>query len=273
MKRLADYHVHSEFSADSSEPMENAADAALRCGLTEIAFTDHYDEAYPCEPFPKPDYSRYFAALESVQGAFPELTVRSGVELGMMRSELDAIRETLSPWDFDFVLFSKHVINGRDPWYPDYFADRTLREAEREYLSEMIQDIRAFDDFDVVGHIGYVDKYLDRMSDLPAYSRPFEYQDFPDELDELMREIISRGKGIEVNTSCFGSWNDGMPRMSVFRRYIELGGEIVTLGSDAHEAGDVGRYFKEALPFLEAAGCRWICTFAERQPQFHRLGS
>lgn len=272
IKNLADYHVHSDISPDSSETMENAARAARSRGLTEIAFTDHYDAAYPGEEsFGTPDLGHYFENLARVREAFPDLVIRSGIELGMVREANDEIRRTLEPWSFDFVMYSKHVVRGKDPWYEDYFAGRTLREGERDYLEDMLADLRSWDDFDIVGHIGYVDKNLLGYSRPLPDAKPFEYADFPDELDALLREIVSRGKGIEVNTSAYADWRDGMPRRSVLRRYAELGGEIVTLGSDAHQAEKVGRFFPEALSLLQDCGLRWVCTFNERKPQFHAI--
>lgn len=271
MRELGDFHVHSDISPDSTESMENAARTALARGLTEIAFTDHYDEDYPYEGFDRPDFQRYFENLSWVRAAFPELVIRSGTELGMMREANDAIRDWMAPWDFDFVLFSKHVVRRKDPWYEDYYAGRTLREGEQDYLEEMIADIRAYDDFDVVGHIGYVDKYLDRYTNPPEGSVRFEYQDFPDQIDTLLKELIGRGKGIEVNTSSYADQGEFMPRRSVLKRYRELGGEIITLGSDAHEAARVGSHFPEALGLLAELGFRWVCTFAGRTPHFEPI--
>lgn len=271
MQELGDFHVHSDISPDSDETMENAARAAAACGMTEIAFTDHYDEDYPYAGFAPPDFSRYFHNLERVRQAFPGLAVRAAVELGMMREANEKIGRTLAPWSFDFVLYSKHVVKGKDPWYEHYYEGRSLREGERAYLEEMIEDIRSYNDFDVVGHIGYVDKYLDRYQNPPAERRPFEYEDFPDEIDALLTEIIDRGKGIEINTSSFTSQGEFMPRRSLLRRYHELGGEILTLGSDAHQAGRVGEHFALARQTLADLGFRWVCTFAGRRPQFHSI--
>ena len=271
MKNLGDYPVHSNISPDSNESMENAVRAAQACGLTEICFTDHYDAGSPYGAFGDPDLEQYFQTLERVRAAFPALTIRSGIELGMMREENEAIRKKLEPWQFDFILFSEHFVRGIDPWYEEYFNGRTLREGERDYLQEMLLDLRSWDDFDVVGHIGYVDKNLLGYAHPLTEPDPFNYEDFPDEIDALLREIISRGKGIEINTSTFTSWREGMPRRSVLRRYAELGGEIVTLGSDAHRADDVGRFFPEALEMLADCGLRWVCTYSERKPQFHAI--
>lgn len=271
MGTLGDYHVHSYISPDSDEKMANAARAAVRQGLGEIAFTDHYDEDYPYEGFPPPDFDMYFKNLAEVRKEFPELKIRAGVELGMQRESNEKIRQQLAPWQFDFVLFSKHVVKNRDPWYEEFYADRTLREGERLYLQEMLEDIRAWDDFDVAAHIGYADKYLQKYANVPAPGRPMEYEDFPEETDALFRALISRGKGIELNTSTFAQWGEGMPRNSFLRRYAQLGGEIITLGSDAHSAGRVGEGFRYALDILRDAGLRWVCTFENREPVFHAL--
>ena len=135
----------------------------------------------------------------------------------------------------------------------------------------MLADIRAWEDFDVVGHIGYADKYLSQYASTPSPGLPMEYEDFPDEMDALFEELISRGKGIELNTSTFSAWGEGMPRNSLLKRYAQLGGEIVTLGSDAHSAPRVGEGFRQALELLKGAGLKWICTFEERKPVFHAL--
>ena len=109
----------------------------------------------------------------------------------------------------------------------------------------MLFDLEHYEDFDVAGHIGYLDKYLPNIDSLKEKT-PFEYRDFPDLLDAILKSVILRGKGIEVNTSNYSVYEWPTPIKSVLKRFYELGGEVVTVGSDAHVA-DKDVYKRQSL--------------------------
>ena len=141
-----------------------------------------------------------------------------------------------------------------------------LEDGIRRFLEVTLENMRAFDDFDVYGHLDYIVRYA------PLEPRRFFYGDYGDLMDEILRFLISRGKGIEVNT---GGYKAGLgcpnPCPEVLRRYRELGGEIVTMGSDAHAVEYVGSFMGEAQEVLRGCGFRYFTLFRGREPVFVRL--
>ena len=265
---MFDYHIHSNVSHDAYDsPVRNAMTAREK-GLTEICFTEHQEIDYPYpEPMPGLHYGLYERELGKARERVPGIVIRRGAELSLMPGSLKKIAADVRGHEFDFIIASQHTIKEKDPYFGESFEGKTLRQAQREYLEEMLYDLEHFDDFDVVGHIGYLDKYLPDIETLDDRT-PFGYEDFPELLDAVFRSVIGRGKGIEVNTSNYAVYGWPTPAASVLRRYVELGGEVVTLGSDAHVAERVGWRFADAVEYMRACGVRYVCRFAARKPEF-----
>lgn len=268
MRLIADYHVHTDISPDSSAPMRSMLESAQDAGVAEVCFTDHCDPDYPYDNWPLPDLDRYFAELDAARKTFPNLRVRAGVELGMVPSAREHLRKTVRRHPFDFVLLSRHVVDDKDPMAEDFFTDCTQREGERKYLEAILEDIRSFDDYDVIGHLGFVDRGLAISRSLDPRLPPFTYADFPDLLDEILRRLIQNGKGLEINTSTHATLGP-FPHRSILERYAQLGGDIVTVGSDAHKPEAIGRGFDVAAELLASCGLRYVCTFEGRTPTHH----
>jgi len=262
---MFDFHLHSCVSNDSVEAPLAMAQAACQLGLKEICFTDHVDyntdPAIPPKLFTIEDYDRAYNSLE-VSG----LTIRHGVELGMTVWNKKELQDFLTLKDFDFVIGSVHMIDGYAPYQAGYWQnDYTVRENFLRYLEGTLDCVRIHKDFDVLGHLTFVCKTMYNPD-----RQPVRYADFADITDEILRILIQNGKGMEINTSGILRCNDFIPNADFFRRFKELGGEIVTIGSDAHIASHVGQYHKEALAVLkEILG--YVCTFQNRQPVFHKL--
>jgi len=270
---MFDYHVHSNVSFDAYDSPTRIVMTAVEKGFSEICFTEHQEIDYPYADQVKPDldYALYDRELQKARGCAPELKIKRGVEVSLLPASLDKISRDIGAQAFDFVIASQHTIKGKDPYFGDSFEGKTLRQAQREYLEEMLYNLERFEDFDVVGHIGYLDKYLAGIDGLDM-KKPFEYHDFSDLLDAILKSAVSRGKGIEVNTSNYYSYDWPTPIKSVLKRYIELGGEIVTLGSDAHFADVLGNRFSDALEYMRECGVEYVCRFTARKPEFVPLG-
>lgn len=266
---LWDSHMHCCYSGDSEAAPEDMAAAAASRGLPGICFTDHLDLDYPGDP----DYfsldllprASHLAGLaDQWQG---RLTVCSGIELGLQPHLRDAYHEILSGHDFDFVIGSSHVVHGIDPYDPAYFEGKTEREAYGEYFSSILENIRSFDDFDVYGHLDYVVRYG------PNKNMHYSYESYKDILDAILRELVARGKGIELNTGGFkAGLGQPNPCRDIIVRYRQLGGEIITLGADAHEPAWVGYEFGKASAILLEAGFTHYTVFRNRRPEFLPLG-
>ncbi|MCD8149297.1 MAG: histidinol-phosphatase HisJ family protein [Clostridiales bacterium] len=265
---LWDTHMHTSFSGDSDAAPEDMIKKAISLGLDGICITDHMDLDYPDDPeLFLLDPEAYFPSLMRLQkeyrGALP---VRIGIELGLQPHLADTHRNLVHTHEFDFVIGSSHVVHGMDPYYPAYYEGRTEEEAYHEYFASIIENIRAFDDFDVYGHIDYVVRYG------PGRNANYSYINYRDVIDEILKLLIEKGKGIEINT---GGFRCGLghpnPTEDILKRYRELGGEIVTPGSDAHKPADIAYDFQKIPAILQNCGFSYYTVFKERKPEFVKL--
>ena len=266
---MFDYHIHSNVSHDAYDSPVRVAMAAKEKGFAEICFTEHQeiDYPYPEEGMVTLDDALYDRELRKARERVPGIGIKKGVEVSLMPGSLQKIAGYIGSREFDFVIASQHTIKEKDPYFGDSFEGKTLRQAQREYLEEMLFDLEHYEDFDVAGHIGYLDKYLPNIDSLKEKT-PFEYRDFPDLLDAILKSVILRGKGIDVNTSNYSVYEWPTPIKSVLKRFYELGGEVVTVGSDAHVADKVGWRFADAAEYMKECGARYVCRFSGRVPEF-----
>ena len=261
---MFDYHVHSTVSYDGRGTPEEMAAAALRAGLTEICFTDHLDYLH-CVPRSQTTFTpqTYAAAYDRL--AVPGLAIRTGTEVGLTPWNQAEIEKDLRAHPYDFVLGSLHFIRDEDPYLPPYWVGRDPLMAERDYYRELITCLKIHDNFDVLGHLTYIGKC--KAHPCP---RIIPLEDYREIMDEIFKVLIAKGKGLEINTSGVDLCGDFLPGIAFLRRFRELGGEIVTVGSDAHDASRMGQYIPQALAIAKEVFGH-VCTFANREPIFHKL--
>lgn len=261
---MFDFHIHSRVSFDGHDSGETLARAARDRGLKEICFTDHLDY----DPLGKMgdltfDTRRYLAEYGPLD--IPGLAIRRGMEFGMTPDNQAQFKKDLLRLDFDFVLGSVHFVDGLDVYFEDYWRGKTVREAERRYLEDTLACVQAHSDFDVLAHLTYIAKT--RCHPAP---RPVPYEAHREIIDEILRVLVKKGKGLELNTSGVDRCGEFLPTADIFRRFRELGGQIVTIGSDAHRSDRVGQYTTQACDILGSI-FGYVCTFANREPIFHKL--
>lgn len=268
----SDCHMHTEFSTDSEAPVRSMIEGALERGLKEICLTDHYDKEYPKVPdiegtafvFDPEEYFRTLAAFREEYAG--RITVRTGIEIGLQPHLGDFYRELISKHPFDFVIGSVHLVHGFDPYYGEIFEGRTDEDVYRETFRLTVENLDAIDDFDVLGHIDYVVRYGKEKA------AHYSYRKFADEIDAILRKVIDMGKGIELNT---GGFKYGLgfcnPHPDIIKRYRELGGEIITVGADAHRPEHIAYDFDKAEEILKDCGFKYYTVFEERKPIFRKL--
>lgn len=261
---MFDYHIHSTVSYDGHHSPQQMAAAAKAAGLREICFTDHldYELGKPAEAlaFRVDTYNRAYDDLVE-----PGLVIRRGVEVGMTPWNVEQVRQDLSQRHYDFVLGSIHHVNNLDMYLPPFWEGKTVQEAERQYFEEMLLCVSLHDDFDVLGHMTYISKV--RAHPAPRLVPLAEYRDT---VAQIMKVLIAKGKGMEINTSGVDRCGDFLPGEAYLRLFKDLGGQIVTVGSDAHSTDRAGQYTDRAIGLLkEIFG--YVCTFADRKPVFHKL--
>ena len=260
-----DTHMHCRFSGDSTADPEAMILAAIQKNLDGICFTDHIDWDYPGPTSFTFDPAAYFKCLSALRGQYQDrLKIHIGVELGLQPHLKKRYADFTEKWDFDQVIASSHVVHGSDPYYPEFYNGKTEDEAYLEYFESTLENLAVFEDFDVYGHIDYVVRYG------PNKNRYYSYQKFQDVIDEILRTLITRGKGIEINMAGFKyGLSHPNPTEDILKRYRELGGEIITTGSDAHKPEHIAYDYEKLSGLLKDAGFAYYTVFKNRKPVFY----
>lgn len=259
---MIDYHIHTHISGDCDVPMHDMAAAAQQQGLKEICFTEHIDLDFPCDIDFSVDFDAYRRAISAVQAAYPHITMRQGIEAGLDMRTKECMAQIIAAHDVDFVIGSLHLVFGEDPYEPEFWSKYDKRRIYDEYLRASVACAGACDFFDVMGHIGYISRFC------PDDDKLLRYSDYSDEIDTLLKTLIHNGKGIEVNTNGLHKTPSTLPETAIINRYFELGGEIITVGSDAHFAKMVGYAIHPTLETLAQTGFKYVCAFDGRKPRF-----
>ena len=261
---MFDYHMHSRVSFDGHDRGMDMALAAKAAGLKEICFTDHLDYdplgRMGVMAFDTAAYDAEYDALE-----VPGLKLRKGMEFGLTVDNRVQFQKDLRRRHFDFVLGSIHFVDDQDVYFPPFWEGKSVFEAERRYLEATLACVRIHDDFDVLAHLTYIGKTTDHHA-----PRPVPYAEHRELVDEILKTLAAKGKGLELNTSGMDRCGAFLPTADYFRRFKELGGQIVTVGSDAHTAARVGQYSMEACGILRDI-FGYVCIFEDRKPIFHKL--
>lgn len=259
---MYDFHLHTHHSFDASHSPAEIRAAAARAGLHEICFTDHID--YDGSGESPADLSALCAEVHALQAEPSPVQVRVGAEISLYdESCAQKVRPHLAGWPLDFVIGSVHLLENIDPYIDKSLFDAPKEEVYRRHLAFINRAIRTYPDFCVLGHYDYIAKCA------PYADRSFPLSVAPDLFDEIFTYLIAHGKGIELNTA---AWRDDPAwGLDILRRWRELGGEFITVGSDAHVLSRVGYRIDEALDLARAAGIRYIATFSGMQPILHPL--
>ena len=261
---MFDYHMHSVVSFDGHDSGLTLAQAAADRGLKEICFTDHvdFDPLAPVQTmmFDVGAYNREYEGLE-----IPGLKIRRGMEFGLTEGNQSLLLQRLSQRHYDFVLGSIHFVDGIDVYFKEYWMDKIPFDAQRRFLETTLRQVQEHQDFDVLAHLTFLMK-----SPYNPVRAPLSFDAHREVLDEILRTLARKGKGLEMNTSGVDRSVGFLPTIDFFRRFKELGGQIVTVGSDAHRADRVGQYCGDAARMLgDIFG--YVCTFQDRTPIFHKI--
>lgn len=258
---IADFHIHTCFSGDSEADVDKVIQSAIEKGMKYMAITDHNDYEYENGTF-ELDTEKYFEYMSKKKIEYRnDISLSVGIECGLEPKFYDRINKLVSSYDFDFVIGSSHVINGRDPYYKEYFENRPVHDAMVEYLMSIEENVDMFDSFDVYGHLDYMMRY----APISAEEKRYNYEEYAELFDKILAKLIKKGKGIEINTSPLKSGlYDTNPNIQVIKRYAELGGTIITVGSDAHKPEHVGHSFDVAEAMLKEAGLTYFNVFENR---------
>lgn len=262
---ISDFHLHTEFSGDSDTPARDQIERAIALGMQEICVTDHHDYGADFVDIDFTlDVENYLSYMKQLQQEYQDrIRINIGVELGLQLRVKDYLQAYETRYPFDFIIGSSHFIDQMDPYYPEYFVGRTEEDAYGHFFDVTRKRIQAMDCFDVCGHLDYIIRYGANRN------RSYSLKQYQDHIDPILKSLIERGKGLECNTSGY-KYHLGHPHPSeeILTRYRKLGGEILTVGSDAHKPQHLGYCFREASQLLQACGFRYYTVFHNRKPEF-----
>ena len=280
---LVDCHTHTQYSVDSDADINLMIERACELNLAAYAITDHCEcnRWYPEEYYKNADTYRYFdfgqdfensvnavtALKEKYNG---KLNLLCGVEMGQATQEFDIAEKIVSDKRLDFIIGSVHQVPDTEDFaFIDYKSLdwKAMYELMHTYMQE-IYKLCKWGKMDVLGHLTYFLRYFQNHWDLR-----FDISTFDDIIEASFRELIAKGKGIEINTSGLRNpkCKETFPSFKYVKMFRDLGGEIISIGSDAHTVEDLGNGAADGIKLAEQAGFKYIAYFKERKPNFIKI--
>ena len=263
----ADVHMHCGFSNDSETRPEDIVESAIAKGLSVICFTDHYDKDnldWGDEAIF--DVESYFQKMIELQEEYrDQIDIRIGAEIGMQPYLAEYYQDFMAQHPFDFVIGSVHSVLEHDVAL-DFFQKHSDPEGYKIYFEEMLQDVQKIKSYDVLGHLDYIVRYSNQGS------KGFDLNDYMDIIEEILKQVIAHGKGIEMNMSGL-KYGLGAPhpQPEIIKRYRELGGEIITVGADGHIPEHIAYDYHLADDILKSCGFKYYTEFKGRKPLFVKI--
>lgn len=285
----ADYHLHSEFSDDSFTPMEQQIEKGIELGLDEMCFTDHVDYGIKRDwndprgirtqistehgmtykqYIANVNYPEYFAKLDRMRVIYSDqITIKKGLEFGIQSITVAPFKRLYDKYSdqLDFVLFSMHQVDNKEFWTQDFQRGKTQQEYNEDYYKEIYKTMKMFKDYSVLAHLDLIARYDENGI--------YPFEKVEDMVAEILKQAIADAKGIEINTS---SWyyglKDTQPSRAILKLYKDLGGKILTIGSDAHDPTHLNQHHDDAVDILKnEIGFKEACTFEHMMPIFYEL--
>lgn len=264
MKEIYDSHLHSHRSHDGRDPLEAICREAERRGIAGIALTDHVDI-----DLGHAECARVLRAarrdVEACRGGHPTIRVTFGCEIAEMPHDIELSRRLLDDPSIGFVLASLHRLRGESDFYYIDYDRRDRDDIIERYYAELLE-IAEGCDFDSLAHINYQVRYMSEKA-----RRATDFSSHYDKLEQVLRRVAERGRGIEVNTSSGKNFADLVPGLDVLKLFKSVGGEVITIGSDAHTARGIGWRMDDAASLIREAGFSRAAFFVDREPIFYDL--
>ncbi len=269
---LTDYHVHSDVSEDSSADMWDMVCAEAAAGVQVLCFTNHCDLLRCQDDAPNPRcrvITRESAEkLRGMRAAHKlPIEVRLGIELSEGHRDAALAAQLAADPALDFVLGSLHLLPGHGDFHDMHYTSPAQCDALFDLYLDELQQIAALDFYDAIAHIGYGRRYMRRA----GIDAALTLSRFGDKIERLLRTVISKGRGLELNCSGIRDGCGPFPSEEILRLYRSLGGEIVTVGSDAHRPEDAAKGLREGLRVLRDCGFEYVTVFRQRRPEWIKL--
>ncbi|QNK41113.1 histidinol-phosphatase HisJ family protein [Caproicibacter fermentans] len=261
---ISDCHIHTDCSPDGTDSAMMMCESAARLGFYAVTITDHCEcNHYRTDGYDKSIRQSCFESRKAAAAFQGRLHVFSGVELGQPMQNTDAAEDALGCFNYDFVLASLHNITGKKDFFDLDYSAENIDDLLNRYFDEILEMIE-WGKFDSLAHLTYPWRYLAGEFGLHIHTDRFMGR-----IDEVIKTLIAKNIALEVNTSGFRQrLGTSMPDAPVIRRYRELGGRMITLGSDAHRWADVGGGIELGLKLIRSAGFHHYVVFTGRKPHY-----
>lgn len=266
-----DCHVHSLFSSDSSTPVEEMIEKAISLGFDTFYLTDHMDYDYPVSEDGLDflfDAEKYFETLNALKEKYQkQIELRIGIELGLKAEQAtqQKIEQLVSSYPFDLIIGSTHLVHNVDPYDSVFWKDRSEETCLRDFFKATYENIKANPYVSVLGHLDYAIRYS------PSKGADFSYEQYKDCIDPILEFIIEHNIALEVNTCGYRYVGAPNPSADIIRKYLTLGGKMISIGSDAHAPKFYASQFKQAEELLSSLGCTHYTIFKQGEPQLIRF--
>ena len=211
------------------------------------------------------EYKKYFSLIEELKEKYKEqISIKTGLEFGVQTHTISEYEKLFASYPFDFIILSIHQVGDEEFWTNEYQSTRTQQEYNEGYYKELLSVVQNYHNYSVLGHMDLIVRYDEQG--------PYSFEKVKPIITEILKTVIADGKGIEVNTSNhrYGI-ADMTPSRDILKLYRELGGTIITIGSDSHKKEHLGAYIDWAKEELRKLGYTQFCTFEKMKPVFHDL--
>lgn len=270
---LADYHVHCNVSQDSSATMYEMVEAEAKMGMEQICFTNHCDmcdwRTYKFNPRCLTRVEDTVKKYRAMLAEHPELPidVRLGLELGEPLFDTETAQRIAASEELDMVMGSLHILQDYgDLWNVKFLSPEHCRRTFSDYMDELIK-MAEIDYFDVMAHIGYGRRYMWQQ----GFDEMLSLERYGDKIEHLLRLLIDNGRGIEINCSGIRDGCGPFPQPEILRLYKAMGGQVITVGSDAHSPGDAAKCVRQGYEIIKSCGFDYVSTFKKRKCEFIKI--
>jgi len=260
--KIIDTHTHTDNSYDGHHSTMFLCESAESMGLRAVTFTDHVEiDYYERDNFHRVAMQSYFETAKARSAFRGKLLICSGVELGQPMYDVETAEILLGTLQYDEVIASVHNLRGqRDFMFLDY-QTTDINEVLLDYFKEM-QLMVNWGNFDTLAHLTYPLRYIQGDKGIPV-----DLSRYAEQIDSLLRGLVEQGKALEINTSGLRQkLGETMPGEAIVCRFKELGGEFITIGSDAHFAKDLGAGIPEAMAMAQRCGFNAVTLYQKRVP-------
>ncbi|HHX49501.1 MAG TPA: histidinol-phosphatase HisJ family protein [Clostridiales bacterium] len=266
---MIDIHTHSQLSHDGKFPLEEMISAAENLGLRYYAITEHLDRDYiyfdrlkSCRQLDVIKYRKDREAFLKTYVPKNDMYLAFGLEAGYSKESMFDTKEILGNENLDFVINSVHTIaSGEDPYTKYYYEiNKTKTDAYNKYLDAVYESLFVPYDYQVVGHLGYVIRYA------PYDNISICTPEFQKKIDDILKEIISQDKTVEINTRIRQEGYNQAPEDYILKRYRKLGGTKISYASDAHRPDEIAGKYLIGVEAAKKAGFEYWTVYKNKKP-------